>query len=252
MAVNAKLSKRDCPSEQERKVMKDTQKWYISVVATFIWFVCMTRPDLAFPVSVLCRFMHNPGKAHVIALKRMLRYLSTTIDRGLLYDFSKPASDPGIIGYFDAAHADCPDTLRSTCAYVFLFDGAPISWHTKRHGCITTSTDHSETAASAKAGREAVSLTKKAEFLGLGSLVRPIKLYSDSKGSISMVYNPISKPASKHIALSDYYARELIERNVIVVVYVSTEVMLADVLTKPLGHIAFARHTSKLIAPSPF
>ena len=61
-----------------------------------------------------------------------------------------------------------------------------------------------------------------------------------------------SKPASKHIALSAYYARELIEGNVIVVVYVSTEVMLADVLTKPLGHIAFARHTSKLIAPSPF
>ena len=43
-----------------------------------IYLANWTRPDLAYAVSKLCRFMHNPGEAHVAELKRLLRYLEGT------------------------------------------------------------------------------------------------------------------------------------------------------------------------------
>ena len=112
---------------------------------------------------------------------------------------------------------------------------------------ITTSTNHSEYCAAAKAAKEAKWLEKMMIELGFGSFVKPIDLFSDSKGSIAMTYNPVQRSASKHIDLADHYAREQQERGTITISYVSTHDMIADLLTKPLGRIDFQRHCSKLI-----
>ena len=73
------------------------------------------------------------------------------------------------------------------------------------------------------------------------------QLFSYSKGSIAMNYNPVMRSASKHVDISDHYARELVETGSIIISYVSTTDMIADALTKPLGRQAHARHASKLI-----
>ena len=142
-------------------------------------------------------------------LKRLLRFMSTTRNHGLVYDFGPKNTNPRkIYGLYDSAHADCPDTRKSTNAYNFFLAGCPISWNTKLHTYVTTSTNHSEYCAAAKAAREAVWLQNIALALGLPKLVRPINLYSDSKGAIGMVYNPVLRSASKHVDLADHYARE--------------------------------------------
>ena len=135
--------------------MKSEQRWYRSTLASVIWYVSWTRPDLAYAVSKLCKYMHNPGQTHIVALKRLLRYVNATASYGLKYA-PNVGTKTGIYGYYDAAHADCPDTLRSTLAYVFFFEGCPISWHTKLHSYVTTSTNHSEYCAAAKCAREAI------------------------------------------------------------------------------------------------
>ena len=112
--------------------MISEQRWYRSTVASLGW----TRPDLALAVSQHCKFMHNLGQAHITSLKRVLRYLKHTAKLGLKYDFSPGTSagnKNGLYGYYDAAHADCPDTMKSTLAYVFFFEGCPVSWHSKLH-----------------------------------------------------------------------------------------------------------------------
>ena len=72
-----------------------------------------TRPDVAFAVSKLARFMQAPGQKHVKELKRVLRYLRCNQDLGLSMDFSKKP-------------AECADARRSTVAFVFFFSGATI------------------------------------------------------------------------------------------------------------------------------
>ena len=208
-----------------------------------------TRPDISYAVSQLCRFMHNPGKEHITALKRLLRYLSTTRDHGLVYTFARGVAKRGVYGYYDASHADCPDTRRSTLAYVFFFEGCAISWHTKRHTYVTTSTNHSEYCSAAKAGREAKWFHSYFTAIGLSRLVSPIDLFSDSKGAIAMAYNPVHRAASKHVDLADHYARELQERGIITISYVNTKDMYADLLTKPLSRQPFAYLSGFLVQP---
>ena len=195
--------------------------------------------------------MHNPGEVHTKALKHTLRYLAGTSDHGLKYDFSSDAVKTGIYGYFDAAHADCVDTYRSTAAYVFFFEGCPISWHTKLLSVVTTSTNHSEYSTAAKASREAKWFDNLLTEVGFNQFIRPIDLYSDNKGAIAMAYNPVQRSATKHIALSDHYTREQQEHGIITVSYVDTKKMIADVLTKPLGNAAFAGHIANLVHACP-
>ena len=84
--------------------------------------------------------------------------------------------------------------------------------------------------------------------IDIGELVRPINLYSDSKGSIAMTYNPVQRSASKHVDLADHYAREQqLERGTITITYVNTEDMIADALTKALGSADFLRHRNTLV-----
>jgi hypothetical protein len=250
VTAGTKISKKDCPTAEQAAVMVDEQRWYRSTVASLIYFVGWTRPDLALSVSQHCKMMHNPGTTHVSTLKRTIRYLKHTADVGLRYDFGPEAvaaAKPGIYGYYDAAHADCPDSLRSTLAYIFFFEGCPISWHTKLHSFITTSTNHSEYCAAAKAAKEAKYWEKIMVELGFVNVVRPIDLFSDSKGAIAITYNPVRRAASKHIDLADHYAREQQERGTITISHVSTQDMIADALTKHLGYVDFKRHMARLV-----
>ena len=239
MVAGLTLSKQDCPEDIDKLSMMDDQKWYRSIVASIIYFVSWTRPEIALAVSRLCRYMHNPGKPHLTALKRLLRFLRGTANVGLVFDFSTPPPKTGAYGYYDASHADCIDTRRSTLCYIFFFEGCVITWHTKLHSYVTTSTNHSEYCAAAKAAKEAKWLENVFTSIGMVKFVRPIHLFSDSQGAISMTYNPTHRAASKHIDLADHYVREQQERGTITVTFVPTKEMIADIGTKPLGATAF-------------
>ena len=56
-----------------------------------------TRPDVAFAVSELSRFVSNPGKQHLEAAKREIRYLKTTMHLGLVYRSSPSTMPPNTL-----------------------------------------------------------------------------------------------------------------------------------------------------------
>ena len=145
VSPSVRLTKADC---QEREKGDLTHAWYRSVVMSLNYAANWTRPDLAYLVSKCAKFMQAPGEVHVKFLKRGLRYLRGKTDLGLVYDFVETPLRRGLYGFFDASHADDVDTRRSTVAYVFFFSGCAISWKTKLHSFVTTSTNHSELVAS--------------------------------------------------------------------------------------------------------
>jgi hypothetical protein len=262
MVANLKLSKKDCPSPEQAVVMRDLQMWYRSVIATFIWFANFTRPDWAYAVGKLCKYMHNPGHTHIVALKHLLRHAAGTKNHGLVYDFSSTEDRNskydfsstkirdcklGIYGFYDAAHADDADSLRSTIAYLFFFRYCAISWKSKLNTVLTTSTNHNEYCAAAMAAREAKWWEKLCVEIGFTDYVKPVDLFSDSKGAIAMTYNPVLRSASKHVDLADHYVREQQELGTITTTWVSTKDMRADMLTKPLPHVDHNRHASKVV-----
>ena len=248
MTAGLKLSKESCPTIAEKATMVSDQKWYLSVVASLIYIMNWTRPDIAYALTNLCRFMHNPGKTHITALKHLLRYMKGTKGWGLRYEPRAGTAKQGVYGLYDSSHADCPDTRRSTMAYTFYYSGCLISWHTKLHSYVTLSSNHSEYCGAAKAAREAKWLTNLFSTIGLAKLALPVDLFSDSQGAIAMVYNPVYRSASKHVDLADHYVREQQERGEITVSYISTKDMTADALTKALGGQLFEKHRAMMVA----
>src|SRR6185437_8935027 len=148
-AANMVFSKQDCPETPDPQSCTEYRK--LVALANFIsnW----TRPDITFTVNKLCKFMSNPGPVHWAALKHLLRYLKGTVHLGLCYDFGKVPKVQGLHGYTDASYADCPDTSKSTVAYVFFYGGAILSWFSKLHTFVTTCTNHSEYAALASGAK---------------------------------------------------------------------------------------------------
>jgi hypothetical protein len=97
----------------------------------------------------------------------------------LTYDFSVPAPRKGLYGYYDASFADDLDTRRSTMGFIFFKDGCSVSWSAKLHSFVTTSTNHSEYCAAAKAAREARSKQILLNEIGMPQPV--IDLFIDSQ-----------------------------------------------------------------------
>ena len=201
------------------------------------------------------KFMQAPGE-DIRYLKKGLRYLRGQLDMELVFDFRKPPAREGLYGFFDASHADDVDTRKSTIAYVFFFSGCAISWKTKLHSFVTTSTNHSELVAAAMASREAKFLWK---FFGSLNLPRQpafgitssVDLFTDSMGVVALSRNSVLSSATKHIEIADFFVRELVERGIVTVAHIPTTSMVADVLTKPLAKLKFFRFISTIMGSTP-
>ena len=215
--------------------MDDQARTYRSVVMSTNYALEWTRPDFSFVQSKLAKYMHRPGPRHFAALKRFLRYIKGTLEKGVVFDFcSATVPRPFVYCFFDAAHADDLDTRRSTIAYVLFWAGVPILYKTKLHTFVTTSTNHSELVAAAFAARAAKRLWVLFSCLGFEDEVSPIDLFTDSAGCLYVSRGEGTSTALRHVELADFFARELIRRGIVTMTHVRTGRMVADVLTKAL------------------
>ena len=82
-------------------------------------YLTFTRPDIAYAIHHVAQFMSNPRSTHLLAAKRILRYLKGTVGFGLFYRQLAPSLT--IRSYFDADWADFLDIRRFTTGfYMFL------------------------------------------------------------------------------------------------------------------------------------
>ena len=62
-----------------------SESWnYRAICGMLLYLSTNTRPDIAFAVSQVCRFGHDPKKSHASAVKTILRYLKGTRDKGTI------------------------------------------------------------------------------------------------------------------------------------------------------------------------
>ena len=101
-----------------------SQSEYAKIIGSVMFLMNYTRPDIAYAVSRLSRYTHNPSSEHWNALRRLLKYLKGTINWSL--QFSK---FPAVLeGYCDANWVSDNDEVSSTSGYVFTLGGGAISW----------------------------------------------------------------------------------------------------------------------------
>lgn len=89
---------------------------YRSVVRSLRYLVNL-RPDVAYVVGIVSRFMKTPTKDHWVVVKRIFRYVSGTTEYGCRYLKGK-TSDLELLGYNDNDHGDLVHR-RSTSGIFF-------------------------------------------------------------------------------------------------------------------------------------
>ncbi|CAL0318272.1 unnamed protein product [Lupinus luteus] len=83
-------------------------------------FICNTRAEINYSVGLVSRFMSNPRISHLVAVKRILRYLKGTSSFGVLFSNQSQKSKLQLLAYSDSDW--CRNLLerKSTMGYVFL------------------------------------------------------------------------------------------------------------------------------------
>ena len=113
--------------------------------------------DFSFAVNKLETFSANPGKVHFEGLVHLLRYIRDNKTLGLKYyaglnyapvtDLLRQANiktKNHLMAFYDSSWQDCPDTGRSTGAYIIFYQGGPIDHGTHVPGPVAQSSAESE------------------------------------------------------------------------------------------------------------
>ena len=204
-----------------------------------MYAMTMTRPDIAFALSIVSRYCNNPDSTHVAAVTRILQYIKGLLDDGIIFR-GQPNTDLDLIGYTDADYRSAKEDRKSTSGWLFCLGGGPISWSSKRQTVVALSSCEAEYIALNEAGKEAIWLQRILEALGLIDYSpSPTLIYEDNQGTIALAENPEFHRRTKHIDIRYHWIRDAIGRKLITLEHISTREQAADGLTKALTVKAF-------------
>ncbi|CAI7744788.1 unnamed protein product, partial [Closterium sp. NIES-53] len=208
---------------------------YPELVGCLMYLMTCTRPDLAYPLSILARYV-APGRhrpEHMAAAKSawraesvstwLLRYLCSMSGMGLVLGGRSPVV---LTGHADASWADDQATQRSSQGYTFSLGSSSVSWRATRSSSVLGSSCEAEIYAGAMAAQELRWLTYLLTDLGEPPRSPPVLI--------------------KHIALRYFLARELQQRGQLRLAYVASEANTADVFTKALAPCDHQRFCTQL------
>ena len=122
LAIHFKLSKKMCPKTHE-EIEYMSKVCYSSTVSNLMYAMVYIRPDIAYAVGVVSRYMNNPCKEHWKAIQWILKYLRGTTSHALCFG----GLDTVLQGYVDVDMAGDKDSRRSTTGYVFTVGGTSVS-----------------------------------------------------------------------------------------------------------------------------
>ncbi|KAL0350117.1 UNVERIFIED_CONTAM: Retrovirus-related Pol polyprotein from transposon TNT 1-94 [Sesamum radiatum] len=207
-----------------------SQAEYAKIIGSVMFLMNYTRPDIAYAVSRLSRYTHNPNKEHWDALRHLLKYLKGTINLYLYFN-----KYPGVLeGFCDANSVTDNDEVSSTSGYVFTLGGGAISWKYAKQTCIARSIMESEFIALKLAGQEAEWLRNLVGDIPLWGSTALVSLHYDSQAAIGIAKNHAYNGKRRHIRLRHSAIKELLKNGIISLDYVRSERNLVDPLTKGL------------------
>ncbi|CAI7846674.1 unnamed protein product [Closterium sp. NIES-54] len=150
---------------------------YPELVGCLMYLMTCTRPDLAYPLSILARYV-APGRhrpEHMAAAKRVLRYLCSTSGLELVLGGRSPVV---LTGHADASWVDDLATQWTSQGYTFSLRSGSVSWRSTRSSSVLSSSF----------------------------------LYVENKAMLALCREHRLEHRTKHIALRYFLARELQQR----------------------------------------
>ncbi|MCH80155.1 copia-type polyprotein [Trifolium medium] len=235
IVTGSKLSKYDQGEEVNPTKFKQ--------IVGSLMYLTATRPDLMFAVNLIARFMEHPVESHMVAAKRILRYIRGTLDLGILYKKRKQSTE--LIAYSDSDYGGDRDDRKSTSGYVFMLGTGAISWSSRKQPIVTLSTTEAEFIAAAHCVCQGIWIQRILRKMGL-EMKKCLTVFCDNSSTIKLSKNPVLHGRSKHIDIRFHFLRNLCSDGSVELIHCSTQDQLADVMTKALKLDSFEKFREKL------
>lgn len=208
---------------------------YRELVGTLLYVSNKTRPDISYAVGYCSRKLDKPSERDVGNIKRILRYLVSTINLGIQY--TSHSEDLNLLAYSDSDFAGDIYSRKSTTGYIIKFCGGPVAWCSKRQPIVSLSSTEAEYIAAAECIKEALFLKSVIDEL-LGVNIN-INLHVDNQSAITIIKNGQFNKRSKHIDVRYHFINEKVSEGIVKLFYCPSSEQLADSLTKPLDKVKF-------------
>ncbi|CAH9071025.1 unnamed protein product [Cuscuta europaea] len=197
-------------------------------------YLTTSRPDISYSVGVCARFQSKPKESHLLAAKKILRYLKGNPNSGLWYQTNGGFD---LYGYSDSDFARCKIDRKSTSGTCQLIGGRLVSWFNKKQNSIATSTVEAEYIVAGSCCAQI--LWMKQQLKDYGEETKEISILCDNTSAIAITHNPVFHSKTKHIEIRHHFIREHVEKKTIKLEYIPTEKQLTDIFTKPLNEPRF-------------
>ena len=136
------------------------------------------------------------------------------------------------MAYSDADFAADNADRKSLTGVVILFNGMAVSWFAKRQGVVSISTMEAEFVAAREVAREIIGLRQMLMEIGMEPVV-PMLIHVDNQAAISQIEGEASSRKAKHIEVRLKFIKDYARRGIVKAQHVRSELMLADLMTKP-------------------
>lgn len=240
------------PVAERNKLSKTDQTKYRSGVGKLLHMMRWSRPDILNAVRELSKFMSGASEAHVVAMKRVMKYCVATPERGLELKPTRKWNGKDrefrfrIKGMSDSEYAK-DASRKSVNGWAVFLEDAPVSMKSKMMPIVALSVTEAELFAAVQCAQDMMHTMRILESIGL-QIEKPMKLYVDNKGAVDITHNWSVGGRTRHIEVKQYFLRELKEEGLIEVQWIPNDKMTADVLTKNLSPTEFAKHISSFVS----
>jgi hypothetical protein len=192
MALNGQLD-----LKEEGKLVD--QKVFRSVIGSLL-YLCASRPDIMLSVCMCARFQANPKECHLMAVKRIFRYLVHTPNLGL---WCPKGSTFDLLGYSDSDYAGCKVDQKSTTGTCQFLYRSLVSWSLKKQNSVALSTTEAEYVAAGACCAQL--LWVKQTLTDYGCKFSNIPLLCDNESAIKLAINPVQHSRTKHIDIRHHF-----------------------------------------------
>ncbi|GJZ96915.1 putative ribonuclease H-like domain-containing protein [Tanacetum coccineum] len=220
------------PVDLEKPLVKDGDAddvdvhLYRSMIGSLMYLTA-SRPDIMFAVCACARFQVTPKTSHLLAVKRIFRYLKGKPTLGLWYSRDSPFE---LVAYTDSDYAGATQDRKSTTGGCQFLGNRLISWQCKKQTVVATSTTEAEYVAAASCCGQVLWIQNQLLDYGYNFMNTVINI--DNNSTICIIENPVQHSKTKHIEIRHHFIRDCNTKKLIQMVKIHTDYNVADLLTK--------------------